>query len=117
MGWARDTIGRVPFLLLVVVIVLLGVIAAVAAGRGDGLVPESAAAAHDRSPLALPPPGQPLGAAELGELRFALAVRGYRVDEVDLVMARVGAELAERDARIAHLAAALAERDRTPGGD
>jgi DivIVA domain-containing protein len=41
-------------------------------------------------------------------LRFPLAVRGYRMSDVDDALGRLGAELAERDARIAGLESALA---------
>jgi DivIVA domain-containing protein len=41
-------------------------------------------------------------------LRFPLAVRGYRMADVDDALSRLGAELAEREARIADLESALA---------
>ena len=34
-------------------------------------------------------------------MRFSLAPRGYRMDEVDAVLARLAAELADRDRRLA----------------
>ncbi len=42
----------------------------------------------------------------MDELRLPMALRGYRMDEVDDVLDRLGAELAYRDARIAELEAA-----------
>ena len=54
------------------------------------------------------PPGavQP---EDIGELRFDLALRGYRMAEVDGVLHRLRDELAARDTRIAELERALVE--------
>ena len=46
---------------------------------------------------------------DVAELRFDMALRGYRMAEVDDAMARLGAELAARDARIAELEQALVD--------
>ena len=43
-------------------------------------------------------------------MRFAVGVRGYRMDEVDDVLDRLSVEVAERDARIAELEQRLASR-------
>jgi DivIVA domain-containing protein len=94
----------VSLLIVLVVLAVLGAIALVAAGRGDAL-PEPF---PDHTPLGLPESG--LQADDLGGLRFAVGFRGYRMDQVDLVLDRVAAELAERDARIAELEA-LREAD------
>ena len=40
---------------------------------------------------------------DVQEVRFAVGARGYRMDEVDAVLDRVGADLAERDAHIGFL--------------
>ena len=45
-------------------------------------------------------PAGPLQPEDLRAVRFALAVRGYRMDEVDRVIERAATELAERDERI-----------------
>ena len=42
-------------------------------------------------------------AADVGEIRFALALRGYRMDQVDEVLDALAAALADRDATIADL--------------
>ena len=84
-------------MLLLLLAVVAG-IAAVAAGRGDGLEP----ADPDRSPLGALPNG-PVDRAGIEALRFSVAVRGYRMDEVDAVLDRLAAELEARDARIAEL--------------
>lgn len=74
----------------VIAVVVFGV-AAVASGQGGAMSP-----AHPDRPDAGLPPG-PVGAAELGAVRFGVALRGYRMDEVDAFVDRVAAELAERD--------------------
>ena len=48
-------------------------------------------------------------AEDLRAVRFAMVLRGYRMDEVDRVLERLGEELAARDQRIADLERVLAE--------
>jgi DivIVA domain-containing protein len=88
---------------IVLVLVLLGVVAAiavVAAGRGDAL----GDAEPERSPSGTLPEG-PVDRAAVDGLRFTLAVRGYRMDEVDAALDRLVGELEARDRRIAELEA------------
>ena len=61
-------------------------------------------------------PTGPLQPADVGEVRFAMALRGYRMREVDAVLARLAAELASRDARIATLVRDGSDPLGTPGG-
>ena len=80
---------------------LLGVLAvlfgtAVVATRDDPLLVD---APPDRPDLALPE--GPLAPADVEAVRFSLAPRGYRMAEVDAVLARLAEELAERDRRLA----------------
>ena len=84
--------------LLLAVLAVLGGVAVVAAGRGTAM-PD---ADPDRSPLGVLPLDE-VGPTEVERLRFSLAFRGYRMDEVDDVLDRLTAELAQRDARIAEL--------------
>lgn len=84
-------------MVVVVGVVVFGV-AAVAVGQGGTLAP----ARPDRPPLAFPATGMVRAPDVLG-LRFAVALRGYRMDEVDGVLDRLGAELETRDARIGDL--------------
>jgi DivIVA domain-containing protein len=87
-------------------IALVAVVAAVAlAVLGDGGTLRDAE--PDRLDDALPV-DRPVGRADIDELRFPLAARGYRMADVDDALDRLGAELAERDSRIAELEAALA---------
>lgn len=62
---------------------------------------------HDRIAARLPQE-RPLTRTDVDEIRLPMAVRGYRMDEVDDVLDRLGAELAYRDTRIAELEAAVA---------
>lgn len=56
------------------------------------------------------PPGAEVDPQDLAEVRFAVVLRGYRMDEVDRVLDDTREALAGRDARIAelqHVVAAL----------
>lgn len=86
------------FVVLLLLLVVLAGIAVVAAGRGDAMAP----AEPERGPRGALPPG-PVSRSALDDLRFTLALRGYRMDEVDDVLDRLGSELEAKDARIAEL--------------
>jgi DivIVA domain-containing protein len=93
------------FLVIALAVVVAAVtLAVVGGGEGDGPLPE---AAPERLQDFLPP-DRPVGRADIENLRFPLAARGYRMSDVDDALSRLGAELAERDARIADLESALA---------
>ncbi|MEU6853633.1 DivIVA domain-containing protein [Actinacidiphila alni] len=87
-------------------IALVAVVAAVAmAVLGDG------GTLRDSEPDRIEdrlPPDRPLARSDIDAVRLPIAVRGYRMLDVDEVLDRLGAELAERDARIAELEATLA---------
>jgi DivIVA domain-containing protein len=87
----------VPVFFVLLSLAVIAGIALVAAGRGDALL----AARPDRPPLELPP--RPLTGSDLAELRFAVGLRGYRMDEVDTVLDRVADELTARNAEITAL--------------
>ncbi len=72
-------------------------VAVVATGRIDGLD----AAAEDVAHPVLPE--GPVGAADVHDLRFALGLRGYRMDQVDAVLDRLATEIAARDEELARL--------------
>ncbi|GAA3156545.1 DivIVA domain-containing protein [Streptomyces virens] len=92
------------FLVVALAVVVAAVTLAVVGGGDRGPLPE-AAPEHLWDSL---PPDRPVGRADVDGLRFPLAVRGYRMADVDDALGRLGAELAERDARIADLESALA---------
>lgn len=72
----------------IVVVVVLGGVAVVAAGRGEPMAP-----AYDDRPDVLVPADRTLTAADLRRVRFSVALRGYRMSEVDALLARLCAEL------------------------
>jgi DivIVA domain-containing protein len=72
----------------IVVVVVLGGVAVVAAGRGEPM-----AEAYDDRPDALVPADRPLVAADLRRVRFSVALRGYRMSEVDALLTRLSTEL------------------------
>lgn len=98
-----------PLVLVLAALAILAVAAAVAMGHGDRL----GVASLDRVDGG--PPAGPLQAEDVGRIRFNLAVRGYRMDEVDEVLDRLAAELAERDALIDELTAEPADPVMDPG--
>lgn len=104
--------------LVFLAVAVTGVVALFAVGRlrrdvgSDG--------PSDRTPLpglvepspSLPPvllPEKPQG-RDVDQVRFALGLRGYRMDQVDEVLDRLAAALDERDLLIAQLQSELGER-------
>jgi DivIVA domain-containing protein len=74
------------------VVLVMGGVAALAAGRGAPMAP-----AYDDRPDALVPSDGPLGAGDLRKVRFTLAFRGYRMSEVDALLDRLARQLEEPD--------------------
>ncbi|MEV8375500.1 DivIVA domain-containing protein [Kribbella sp. NPDC056861] len=85
-----------------IVVLLIGAVAVVASGRWGAMAP-----AYDDRPDLTVPARQALTAADLETARFGVGLRGYRMDEVDTLLERVGREVAERDRRIADLERAV----------
>ncbi|MBL7492713.1 DivIVA domain-containing protein [Frankia sp. AgB1.9] len=81
---------------ILVVAALVFVVAALAVGWFDRMAP----APPDAAPTGLPADG-PVGAREVGGIRLNLAFRGYRMAEVDALLARLAGELAWRDEELA----------------
>jgi DivIVA domain-containing protein len=86
-------------------IAVVTVVALLAVGR-LGELPDTE---PDRPPLALPE-DRLLGREDVDSVRFAVGVRGYRMDEVDDVLDRLALEVSDRDARIAELETRLVAR-------
>jgi DivIVA domain-containing protein len=76
---------------------LLFGVAAVSVGHGSPL----SDAEPDRRPPVLA--GRGVGAEDVQGLRFTMAMRGYRMDEVDAVLDRLAGELSVRDAELSRL--------------
>jgi DivIVA domain-containing protein len=78
----------------ILVVLALGGVAVVAAGRGQPMGP-----AYDDAPDSLVPADGPVTAEDLRRIRFPLAVRGYRMAEVDALLERLAEEREDLDAR------------------
>ena len=79
------------WLFAILVVLAMGGVAMVASGRGGSMAP----AYDDRPDLALPA-DRPLEARDLRTVRFPLALRGYRMSDVDALLARLATELEDR---------------------
>ncbi|MDQ6641557.1 MAG: DivIVA domain-containing protein [Actinomycetota bacterium] len=73
------------------IVLLMGAVAMVAAGAGDSMAEEY----DDRPDVRVQADG-PLTAEDLRAVRFTTAMRGYRASEVDALLARLARELEER---------------------
>lgn len=72
----------------ILIVLVMGGVAVVAAGRGEPMAP-----AYDDRPDALVPAERPLSGEDLKRVRFSLAFRGYRMAEVDALLERLAAQL------------------------
>jgi DivIVA domain-containing protein len=72
----------------ILIVLALGGVAVVAAGRGAPL-----AEVYDDRPDAEVPADGPLRAEDLRRVRFSLGFRGYRMSEVDALLDRLATEL------------------------
>ncbi len=82
----------------VVAVAALGVAAMAAAGSMGQMSKDPV---HDTYRQSLPE--TPLTAADLHQLRFGIALRGYAMGQVDDLLDRLAREIEARDARIAEL--------------
>jgi DivIVA domain-containing protein len=76
----------------ILVVLAMGGIAMVAAGRGTPMGPT-----YDDRPDATVPRDGDLGADDLRRVRFSLAFRGYRMSEVDALLDRLAREKEQAD--------------------
>jgi len=74
----------------ILVVLVMGGVAAVAAGRGAPM-----SEAYDDRPDALVPAAGPLRGQDLRRVRFSLGFRGYRMSEVDALLDRLARQLEE----------------------
>ncbi|OEU85494.1 cell division protein DivIVA [Streptomyces abyssalis] len=99
------------FLLISLAVVVAAVTLAVVGSTGEGRGGTATGGLADAPPDQLDEPlpaGRPVSRVDVDGLRLPVTARGYRMQQVDDVLDRLGAELAERDARIAELESALA---------
>ncbi len=76
----------------VMIVLAMGAVAMLAAGRGEPMAPT-----YDDRPDSRVPADRPLRAEDLRTVRFSLALRGYRMSEVDALVERLAAEMASRE--------------------
>lgn len=86
------------FVFLLLGVAVVTAVALLAVGR-LGELPD---VEPDRAPTLLPD-SRLVESDDVDNVRFAVGLRGYRMDEVDDVLDRLAADIAERDARIAEL--------------
>ena len=79
------------WLFAILIVLALGGIAALAAGKGAPLADEYG----DRPDVTVPATG-PLRAEDLRRVRFPIALRGYRMSEVDALLDRLAQQDEER---------------------
>ena len=76
----------------ILIVLAMGGVAVLAAGKGAPLAEE-----YDDRPDAAVPANGPLRADDLRRVRFSLALRGYRMSEVDALLDRVASQLEQQD--------------------
>jgi DivIVA domain-containing protein len=81
------------WLWVVGIVAVVGAVTVVAVGSGASL-----SEVYEDRPDRTIPVGRPLRSDDLQEVTFTTAVRGYRMDEVDALLARVRADLIAREA-------------------
>ncbi len=79
------------WLFAIMIVLAMGGIAMIASGRGGSMAP-----AYDDSPDLVLPTDRPIGAHDLRTVRFPLALRGYRMSDVDDLLARLATEIEDR---------------------
>jgi hypothetical protein len=92
---------------LVAVVIVCGTVI-VAGGRGDGITLPGRPDPYEWADRP-----EPIHEEDLDELHIGVAARGYRMDEVDAVIERLGSEIGTRDERIAHLEHVIEMTDRS----
>ncbi len=104
---ARGTIVRVTVLLILLVVLLAGALAALATGRLGGvsvaMSPTPGRSGADVLQGAGIAGDEPMTGAHMAALRFDRAPRGYRMDQVDAVLDRLAEELARHQEELARL--------------
>ena len=88
------------------IVALMGAVAVVAAGRGGSM-----AEVYDDRPDSRVQADGPLTAEDVRRVRFSTAFRGYRMSEVDTLLARLADELEIAEGARAAAEAAAAEKE------
>jgi DivIVA domain-containing protein len=114
--------GTVSFFLVFLAIVLIGVVFWIGRGlrsgkTGEGPLPVLPGGGFEQPPANLPPVLLPAQAApeDVDRVRFALGLRGYRMDQVDQVLDELRDQLASKQQEIDGLRAVLGAMDAPEG--
>lgn len=86
------------FFQVLIVLAVVGGVAAVAAGRVRGGLPAPTSTLPE-----VDLPADHIGVQDVDAVRFSVGFRGYRMDEVDAVLDRLGLELGAREEEIREL--------------
>ncbi len=81
------------WLFAILAVLVIGGLVTLAVARGAQSQP-----VYDDRPEVRLPADRPLRSGDLSTVRFTTAARGYRMSEVDALLARLRAEMAEREA-------------------
>ncbi|WP_019816617.1 DivIVA domain-containing protein [Saccharomonospora saliphila] len=93
------TTALIYLLVMLLVAAVVFLLASLVFGRGEELAP----LAPGSSPTRLP--AEDVTGADVDAVRFQIVVRGYKMSEVDWVLARLGAEIDELRERVRQLEA------------
>ncbi|MGH3367386.1 MAG: DivIVA domain-containing protein [Nocardioidaceae bacterium] len=74
----------------VLLVLVVGVLVILMVGRGEAMQ-----RVYDDRPDALVPRDAPISGSDLRSVRFSVGLRGYRMDEVDALLARLSEQLDE----------------------
>lgn len=96
-------------LLVVVALVIITAVSVFAVGDGGRMRDDE----PDREPADMPA-DRAVESADLDRLRFAIGVRGYRMDQVDAVLDRMSDDLSKRSEREAQLVAQIRDLGHEP---
>lgn len=91
------TTALIYLLVMVLVAAAVFLLAALVFGRGEELAPLPPGSSPTRLPA------EDITAGDISQVKFQLVLRGYKMSEVDWVMARMGTEIDSLRARLAEL--------------
>jgi DivIVA domain-containing protein len=98
-------------ILLLIVVLLIGLTAAAVMGKIGGFMAEPTSSQPSSGWSGVGGGSRrPLSAGDIGQLQFAQALRGYRMDQVDEVVDALGARLLELETEVARLSAGAGQQ-------
>ena len=92
----------IVFLLLIVVL-LIGLTAAAVMGRIGGFMADPTSSQSPLGQIDACSPSTPLSAEDIARVRFSVALRGYRMDQVDEVIDALSTRLQELETEVGAL--------------